>query len=120
MLPLFSGGGFSRRGGSRRVESDLDARKIAGHRLAGTRRTGEDPRAMNDRRHPIWREYLEALLVAGLFLGFTNTFVLKTFYIPSGSMEDTLLIGDHLIVNRYVYGTGAGRAGFGPNSMKAV
>lgn len=51
-----------------------------------------------------WREYLEALLVAGLFLGFTNTFVLKTFFIPSGSMEDTLLIGDHLIVNKYVFG----------------
>jgi signal peptidase I len=57
-----------------------------------------------NRRTPVWREYLEALLVAGLFLGFTNTFVLKTFYIPSGSMEDTLLIGDHLIVNRFVYG----------------
>jgi signal peptidase I len=52
----------------------------------------------------VWREYLEALLVAGLFLGFTNTFVLKTFYIPSGSMEDTLLVGDHLIVNRFIYG----------------
>jgi signal peptidase I len=59
-----------------------------------------------NRRTPVWREYLEALLVAGLFLGFTNTFVLKTFYIPSGSMEDTLLIGDHLIVNRFVYGPG--------------
>jgi signal peptidase I len=46
--------------------------------------------------------------VAGLFLGFTNTFVLKTFYIPSGSMEKTLLVGDHLIVNRYVFGSGAG------------
>jgi len=56
------------------------------------------------RPHPVWREYLEALLVAGLFLGFTNTFVLKTFYIPSGSMEDTLLVGDHLIVNRYIFG----------------
>lgn len=55
---------------------------------------------------PVWREYLEALLVAGLFLGFTNTFVLKTFYIPSGSMENSLLVGDHLIVNRYIYGGG--------------
>ena len=62
-------------------------------------------RAMSERRHhPVWREYLEALLVAGLFLGFTNTFVLKTFYIPSGSMENTLLVGDHLIVNRYIFG----------------
>ncbi len=50
------------------------------------------------------REYLEALLIAALFLGFTNTFVVKTFFIPSGSMEDTLLVGDHLFVNRFIYG----------------
>jgi len=50
------------------------------------------------------REYLEALLIAALFLGFTNTFVVKTFYIPSGSMESTLLVGDHLFVNRYIFG----------------
>jgi len=52
----------------------------------------------------VFREYLEALLVAAVFLGFTNTFVLKTFFIPSGSMEDTLLVGDHLFVNRFIYG----------------
>jgi signal peptidase I len=51
-----------------------------------------------------FREYLEALLIAGIFLGFTNTFVVKTFYIPSGSMETTLLVGDHLFVNRFIYG----------------
>lgn len=51
------------------------------------------------------REYLEALLIAALFLGFSNTFVIKTFFIPSGSMEDTLLVGDHLFVNRFIFGT---------------
>ncbi len=50
------------------------------------------------------REYLEALIIAGIFLGFTNTFVVKTFFIPSASMEESLLIGDHLFVNRFVYG----------------
>src|SRR4029079_14733050 len=51
-----------------------------------------------------FRETLEALLVAGLFLLFVNTWVFRTFFIPSGSMENTLLIGDHLAVNRYIYG----------------
>ena len=55
-------------------------------------------------KHSTAREYLEALLIAGMFLGFTNTFVVKTFYIPSGSMEETLLVGDHLFVNRFIYG----------------
>lgn len=58
---------------------------------------------MEERR--FWlREYFEALLIAGIFLGFSNTFLVKTFYIPSGSMESTLLIGDHLFVNRFIYG----------------
>lgn len=57
-------------------------------------------------RRSVVREYAEALLIAGIFLGFTNTFVVKTFYIPSGSMEETLLIGDHLFVNRFIYGLG--------------
>ena len=54
-----------------------------------------------------FREYLEALIIAGIFLGFTNTFVVKTFFIPSASMEETLLIGDHLFVNRFIYGAKA-------------
>ena len=57
-----------------------------------------------NRPRSVYREYFEALVVAGIFLGFTNTFVLKTFFIPSASMEETLLIGDHLFVNRFVYG----------------
>ena len=56
------------------------------------------------RRRSLVRDYLEAILIAALFLRFANTFVLQTFYIPSGSMEDTLLIGDHLFVNRFIYG----------------
>jgi signal peptidase I len=50
------------------------------------------------------RETLEALLVAGLFLLFVNSWVFRTFFIPSGSMESTLLVGDHLVVDRYIYG----------------
>jgi len=58
-----------------------------------------------------FREYAEAILVAGIFLGFTQVFVLKTFYIPSASMEDTLLVGDHLVVNRFIYGPALGAIG---------
>lgn len=64
----------------------------------------EEPQEEEQSPRSVFREYLEALVVAGIFLGFTNTFVLKTFFIPSASMEDTLLVGDHLFVNRYIYG----------------
>lgn len=57
------------------------------------------------KRRSTFREYFEALLIAGIFLGFTNAFVFKTFYIPSASMEETLLIGDHLFVNRFIFGS---------------
>lgn len=60
-----------------------------------------------------FREYAEALLIAVIFLRFANTFVVQTFYIPSGSMEDTLLIGDHLFVNRFIYGQERSLAGSG-------
>lgn len=61
---------------------------------------------MSKQPRSVLHEYLEAILIAAIFLGFTNTFVVKTFFIPSGSMEDTLEIGDHLFVNRYIYGQG--------------
>lgn len=55
-----------------------------------------------------FREYFEAILIAGVFLAFTNSYLVKTFYIPSGSMMNTLLVGDHLFVNRYIYGSASG------------
>ena len=55
----------------------------------------------------IFREYAEAFIIAIIFLRFTQIFILQTFYIPSGSMENTLLIGDHLFVNRHIYGATA-------------
>lgn len=66
------------------------------------------------------REYFEALLIAVVFLVFANTFVLQTFYIPSGSMEDTLLIGDHLFVNRFIYGPEGPLEGFPLLPARAV
>lgn len=50
------------------------------------------------------REYLEALLIAIVFATFARTFVVQAFKIPSGSMEQNLLIGDHILVNKFIYG----------------
>lgn len=60
-----------------------------------------------EKERSVFREYFEAILIAAIFLRFTNVFVVQTFYIPSGSMENTLLIGDHLFVNRFIYGPAA-------------
>ncbi len=50
------------------------------------------------------RENVEAILVAILLALFIRTFVVQAFKIPSGSMKDTLLIGDHILVNKFIYG----------------
>jgi signal peptidase I len=49
-------------------------------------------------------EYLESLLVTVLLALFGTTFVVQAFKIPSASMESTLLIGDHLLVNKFIVG----------------
>lgn len=49
------------------------------------------------------RDTLESLVVTVILAVFGTTFVLQAFKIPTGSMEDTLLIGDHLIVNKFVF-----------------
>jgi signal peptidase I len=54
------------------------------------------------------REYAESLLVTVLLALFGTTFVVQAFKIPSQSMEPTLLVGDHLLVNKFVFG-GRGR-----------
>jgi signal peptidase I len=51
----------------------------------------------------ILREYLDAFIVAGLVTLFLITFVIRTFFIPSGSMIPTLQIHDVLLVNEFAY-----------------
>ena len=48
------------------------------------------------------REYFESIVIAVILALFVRTFVLQAFKIPTGSMENNLLIGDHLLVNKFV------------------
>src|SRR5438045_9133239 len=50
------------------------------------------------------REYYEALLIAVICVNFARILVFQAFKIPTGSMEDNLKIGDHIIVNKFIYG----------------
>ena len=52
------------------------------------------------------RESVESLVVAVILALFVRTFVFQAFKIPTGSMENNLLIGDHLLVNKFVFGPG--------------
>jgi signal peptidase I len=50
------------------------------------------------------REYAETLVIALVIALFVRAFVVQAFKIPSGSMEPTLLVGDHILVNKFMYG----------------
>jgi len=50
------------------------------------------------------RENIEAIIVAVILAMFIRTFVIQAFKIPSGSMKPTLQVGDHILVNKFIYG----------------
>src|ERR671911_1330027 len=49
------------------------------------------------------REYFESIVVAVILALFVRTFVFQAFKIPTGSMKPNLLVGDHLIVNKFIF-----------------
>lgn len=55
------------------------------------------------RKKSAFREYTEAFLVAVLLALLIRTFVVQAFKIPSGSMIPTLLVGDHILVTKFLY-----------------
>jgi signal peptidase I len=56
----------------------------------------------------IVREYFESIVFTAIIALFAMTFVIQAYKIPTGSMETNLLIGDHLLVNKFVYGLNTG------------
>jgi signal peptidase I len=50
------------------------------------------------------REYFESIVIAVIVALFVRTWVVQAFKIPTGSMENNLLIGDHLLVNKFIFG----------------
>ena len=54
-------------------------------------------------RRSVVREYFESIVIAVILALFIRTFIVQTFKIPTGSMENNLLIGDHLLVDKFIF-----------------
>lgn len=81
------------------VEGKVTAQKTAEEeREAEPKRMAPAPRSKS-----AFREYAEALIIAVLLALVIRTFVVQAFKIPSGSMLPTLQIGDHILVNKFLY-----------------
>ncbi len=63
-----------------------------------------EPESYNHTNQTTLSEYLESLLVTVILALFGTSFVVQAFKIPSQSMERTLLVGDHLLVNKFIFG----------------
>lgn len=61
----------------------------------------------------IVREYAEALIIAFFLAIFIRTFIIQAYKIPSGSDEPTLLVGDHILVDKLIYGLRMPESAFG-------
>jgi signal peptidase I len=64
---------------------------------------------MAEFRKSTLREYFESIVIAVILALFIRTFVVQAFKIPTGSMEENLLIGDHLLVNKFIFGPSESR-----------
>jgi len=68
-------------------------------------KTQDKPKGWESFKNSTWWEYIQVIAVAFvLVFGFMRPFVVEAFKIPSGSMEDTLLIGDRILVAKFIYG----------------
>jgi signal peptidase I len=64
----------------------------------------EDNKSKKEKRKSKVQEYIEAIIIAILIALVIRTFVIQAFKIPSRSMVPTLLIGDQILVNKFIYG----------------
>jgi signal peptidase I len=54
----------------------------------------------------VFREYFESLVVTLIMAIFGMTFILQAVTVPTGSMQNTILVGDYLLVNKFIYASG--------------
>ncbi|MBA3442360.1 MAG: signal peptidase I [Pyrinomonadaceae bacterium] len=60
----------------------------------------------HESRKSIWREYFELAITSAIMAMFVITFAVQTVAVPTGSMQNTILIGDRLLVNKFIFAPG--------------
>ena len=71
--------------------------------MAGKKKAQPDKKGKKKRS--VWREYIESFIIALILALCIKHSIVEAYKIPSGSMEDTLLVGDFLLANKFIYGS---------------
>src|ERR1044071_1049894 len=85
-------------------EQERAEEKAAGK--ATERASAGDEAPKHFSKHSVVREYFESLVVTAVVALFGMTFVVQAVKVPTGSMQNTILIGDHLLVNKVIFAPG--------------
>lgn len=91
--------------------AEADSKAVKGARAASAA-AGKGAAAAKTEAKPqgaprsVWREYFESLVVTAIMAFFGMTFVVQAVKVPTGSMQNTITIGDHLLVNKFIFAPG--------------
>ena len=94
------------------IETDRNGRAAAGQVSRSASRNGHEHRAEVEEHEEVgppktWmREYFESAVVTVIMALFGMTFIVQAVKVPTGSMQNTITIGDHLLVNKFVFAPG--------------
>ncbi len=94
------------------VESDTttEARRSSFSRLFNRngheKKTPPPPVKQEGPPKTVWREYFESAVVTVIMALFGMTFIVQAVKVPTGSMQNTITIGDHLLVNKFIFAPG--------------
>jgi signal peptidase I len=88
------------------AETRVAPQTARAHRNGFEKKTEEVERKTQGPPKTIWREYFESAVVTVIMALFGMTFIVQAVKVPTGSMQNTITIGDHLLVNKFIFAPG--------------
>jgi signal peptidase I len=89
------------------TETSVSAQRPSGNGRNGFEKTAKEvERKMQGPPKSVWREYFESAVVTVIMALFGMTFIVQAVKVPTGSMQNTITIGDHLLVNKFIFAPG--------------
>ncbi|HEV2764330.1 MAG TPA: S26 family signal peptidase, partial [Pyrinomonadaceae bacterium] len=70
------------------------------------RAAGRETAKDNSPPRPLWREYAESAVDVAIMALFFMTFVGQAATVPTASMQNTILVGDHFLINKFIFAPG--------------